>query len=253
VCTTSGRSTFKCARRSGSPLACGNGNCASILNRQRRTSPPARSDRITAVSNESCDALRSMLRATDDISWIPSDFGGRGSSGGQPEVPDIDNDRSRSGVHGAMPKSMTRRTAGCRTRGSPRWRRSWMRAGACLTLSSLVACASLGKQSTQPDMRPWPEIRPDVRVESLRARMYEYSITFAAEVDLAAAAIERRAADANVRRNALLWRVRAIPEMRKALSAGASRCPHRRVDPCRPDASALQRRRRGRRLRPIPD
>ncbi len=92
-----------------------------------------------------------------------------------------------------------------------------MRAGACLAaLSSLVACASLGKQSTQPDMRPWPEIRPDVRVESLRVRMYEYSITFAAEVDLAASAIERRAADANVRRNALLWRVRAIPEMRKA-------------------------------------
>ena len=46
--------------------------------------------------------------------------------------------------------------------------------------------------------------------------MYEYSITFAAEVDLAATAIERRAADATVRRNALLWRVRSIPEMRKA-------------------------------------
>jgi hypothetical protein len=92
-----------------------------------------------------------------------------------------------------------------------------MRAGACVAaLSSLVACASLGKQSTQPDMRLWPEIRPDVRVESLRVRMYEYSITFAAEVDLAASAIERRAADANVRRNAVLWRVRAIPEMRKA-------------------------------------
>jgi hypothetical protein len=119
-------------------------------------------------------------------------------------------------VHRAMPNSMTRSTAGCRKRGSPRWRGSLMRAGACLALSSLVACASLGKQSTQPDMRPWPEIRPDVRVESLRARMFEYSVTFAAEVDLAAAAIERRAADANVRRNALLWRVGAIPEMRKA-------------------------------------
>jgi hypothetical protein len=46
--------------------------------------------------------------------------------------------------------------------------------------------------------------------------MYEYSITFAAEVDLTATAIERRAADSTVRRNALLWRVRAIPEMRKA-------------------------------------
>ena len=46
--------------------------------------------------------------------------------------------------------------------------------------------------------------------------MQEYSITFAAEVDLAATAIERRAPDSTVRRNAVLWRVRAIPEMRKA-------------------------------------
>ena len=91
-----------------------------------------------------------------------------------------------------------------------------MRSTACLALSSLVACASLGKKSTQPDLKPWPEIRADVSVEPLRARMYEYSITFAAEVDLAATAIERRAADSTVRRNALLWRVRAIPEMRKA-------------------------------------
>ena len=47
-------------------------------------------------------------------------------------------------------------------------------------------------------------------------RMHEYSITFAADVDLAATAIERQAADSTVRRNAILWRVRAIPEMRKA-------------------------------------
>jgi hypothetical protein len=79
-----------------------------------------------------------------------------------------------------------------------------------------VACASLGKKSTQPNLKPWPEIRSDVRAETLRVRMYEYSITFAAEVDLTATAIERRAADSTVRRNALLWRVRAIPEMRKA-------------------------------------
>jgi hypothetical protein len=98
----------------------------------------------------------------------------------------------------------------------PRRRGNWLCAAACLALASLTACASLAKQSTQPDMWPWPEIRPDVRVEALRARMYEYAITFAAEIDGAAAAIERQAGDPAVRRNALLWRVRAIPEMRKA-------------------------------------
>ena len=91
-----------------------------------------------------------------------------------------------------------------------------MRATACVALSSLVACAAITSKPTGPDLKPWPEIRSDFRVETLRARMHEYAITFAAEVDLAATAIERRAADSTVRRNALLWRVRAIPEMRKA-------------------------------------
>ena len=91
-----------------------------------------------------------------------------------------------------------------------------MRMAVCLALSTLVACAGLGKKPSRPDLKPWPEIRPDFRVETLRMRMHEYSITFAADVDLAATAIERRAADSTVRRNAILWRVRAIPEMRKA-------------------------------------
>ena len=91
-----------------------------------------------------------------------------------------------------------------------------MRAAVCLALASLVACASLDKKATRPDLTPWPEIRPDFRMETLRMRMHEYSITFAANVDLAATAIERQATDSTVRRNALLWRVRAVPEMRKA-------------------------------------
>ena len=135
----------------------------------------------------------------------------------------------------------------------PGCRAALMRTAACLALSSLVACASLGKKPTRPDLKPWPEIRPDFRVEALRARMHEYSITFAAEVDLAATAIERRAADSTVRRNALLWRVRAIPEMRKAcFRLEPISCPRRRVDLRTPDGSALQRRRGRRRLRHIP-
>ena len=99
--------------------------------------------------------------------------------------------------------------------GSSR-RVAFMRAAACLALCCLAACAGLNKKPEGPNLEPWPEIRSDFRVESLRARIHEYSITFAAEVDLAATAIEQRATDATVRRNALLWRVRAIPEMRKA-------------------------------------
>ena len=49
-----------------------------------------------------------------------------------------------------------------------------MRTAICLALASLVACASLDKKATRPDLTPWPEIRPDVRMETLRMRMHEY-------------------------------------------------------------------------------
>ena len=98
----------------------------------------------------------------------------------------------------------------------PRWCASIMRTAACLALCFLVACATVSKRSTHPNLEPWPEIRPDFRVEALRVRMTEYAITFAADVDLAATAIDQRATDSTVRRNALIWKTRAIPEMRKA-------------------------------------
>jgi len=99
---------------------------------------------------------------------------------------------------------------------APRWCASILRTAVCLALCFLAACASLGKKSTHPNLEPWPEIRPDFRMEVLRIRMTEYAITFAADVDLAATAIDQRAIDSTVRRNALLWKTRAIPEMRKA-------------------------------------
>ena len=128
-----------------------------------------------------------------------------------------------------------------------------MRTAVGLALCSLVACTSVLKAPEQADIKPWPEIRSDFRVETLRARLYEYSITFAAEVDLTASSIEQRTTDATVRRNALLWRIRAIPEMRKACF---------RMEPVSGllDAWTLSRqmdqlfsdRRGGRRLRHIP-
>jgi hypothetical protein len=91
-----------------------------------------------------------------------------------------------------------------------------MLTAACFALSALAGCAAMGKKPARPDLKPWPQIRSDFRLEPLRQRIHEYSITFAAEVDLAATSIEQRATDSTVRRNAMLWRVRAIPEMRKA-------------------------------------
>lgn len=90
-----------------------------------------------------------------------------------------------------------------------------LRTAVCVALSSVAACASLENKPIRPDL-PWPEIRADFRLEALRTRMREYSSTFTAEVDRAATAIERRTADSAVRRNAMLWKLRAAPEMQKA-------------------------------------
>src|SRR5262245_59694544 len=85
-----------------------------------------------------------------------------------------------------------------------------------LVLFCTAACTSLGKPATRPNLEPFPGISADYRLETLRAALREYSITFAAQVDSAASAIERRATDAAVKRAALVWRLRAIPEMRQA-------------------------------------
>lgn len=89
------------------------------------------------------------------------------------------------------------------------------RTAGCLALCLIAGCTGMGSQS-RPDMEPWPEISRDFRIEALRTRLYEYSSTFAASVELAATSIEQRTTDPAIRRNAVLWRVRAVPEMRKA-------------------------------------
>jgi hypothetical protein len=94
--------------------------------------------------------------------------------------------------------------------------RTFFRAAACLALFSFAACTGINAPRTRPDLTPWPEIRTDYHVEALKGHLQEYSVTFAADVDLAADAIARQTTDPAVRRNALVWRLRAIPEMRKA-------------------------------------
>jgi hypothetical protein len=80
----------------------------------------------------------------------------------------------------------------------------------------LSSCASMQTAQSKPHLSPWPDIRTDFRLEVLRGRLQEYAITFGAEVDLVAASIERRSNDVNIQRNALTWRLRAVPEIRKA-------------------------------------
>ena len=97
-----------------------------------------------------------------------------------------------------------------------------IRLAACLALPASAACGGLGKTPPRSDVTPWPQISSDYRVDTLRIRLQEYSITFTADVDRTATSIEQRSADAAVRRNALLWRLRAVAEMRKAcFRAGA--------------------------------
>jgi len=86
----------------------------------------------------------------------------------------------------------------------------------CLAVTWLSSCASMQTAQPKPNLSPWPDIRTDFRPEVLQGRLREYAITFGAEIDLVAASIERRTDDAIIRRNALTWRLRSVPEMRKA-------------------------------------
>ena len=86
----------------------------------------------------------------------------------------------------------------------------------CLAALWLSSCASMQTAPPKPNLSPWPEMRTDFRLEVLKARLQEYAITFGAEIELAATSIERRTNDVNIQRNALMWRLRSVSEMRKA-------------------------------------
>ena len=45
--------------------------------------------------------------------------------------------------------------------------------GRALALPSFVACAGVTKKSTAPDLRPWPRIMLDFRVDTLRMRLHD--------------------------------------------------------------------------------
>ena len=86
----------------------------------------------------------------------------------------------------------------------------------CVASLWLSSCASMQTAPSKPNLSAYPDIRTDFRLEVLKGRMQEYAITFGAEVDRVAASIQRRTNDVNVQRNALTWRLRSVPEMRKA-------------------------------------
>ena len=86
----------------------------------------------------------------------------------------------------------------------------------CVAAMWLSSCASMQTAPPKPNLSPWPDMRTDFRLEVLKGRLQEYAITFGAEIDLVAASIERRTKDVTIQRNALTWRLRSIPEMRKA-------------------------------------
>jgi hypothetical protein len=86
----------------------------------------------------------------------------------------------------------------------------------CVASLWLSSCASMQTSAPKPNLSPYPDIRTDFRLEVLKGRLQEYATTFGAEIDLVAASIERRSKDVNIQRNALTWRLRSIPEMRKA-------------------------------------
>ncbi len=133
-------------------------------------------------------------------------------------------------------------------------RQALVAAAGGLAIASISACAGLNAKPEPVDLRKWPEIRTDARAEVLKARVRDYAVTFAAEVDLAAMSIERRAVDPDVRRRALLWRLRADPgDAQGVFPSPAPGRPDRRVDADPSDGGSVFQGRRREGLRSVPE
>ena len=80
-------------------------------------------------------------------------------------------------------------------------------------LLGLGGCASASKQTALMDEMGVT----DVSARELRLRVYDYGLTFSAEVEQAADFIMSAAADPDIERRALLWKVNAITVMNQAV------------------------------------
>ena len=217
-------------------LACWNENCSSLQDRSRLTGRPSAAEAVESprFPTSSGDARASDVSADPRHLVDRRHISEARSSGGQTDV----QDASRSTADPVR----TGRQHGSRV--------ALMRGAACLALASLVGCASVGKKPEQPDLKPWPEIRPDFRVEWLRARMHGV-LDHVRRGSRSRGHGDRATGgrfDSPAQRRALEG-PRNTRDAKSVLSAGADRCPRRRLDLRTPDGSALQPRRGRRRLR----